>query len=94
MHLQAVNEQYFGKGKHGDGAAGAAEGDYHSEDDIEMVHKLGYDIDRTRTRTRATYVPSADAVRNGLRPGDVGYDGYDLHLFEGVFPEEDAKGKR
>ena len=26
--------------------------------------------------------------RGGLRPGDVGYDGYDLGLFEGVF--EDA----
>eukprot|EP01035_Chromulina_nebulosa_P017245 gene17245-22773_t len=22
-------------------------------------------------------------VRNGLKPGDVGYDGYDLHLFDG-----------
>jgi hypothetical protein len=29
-----------------------------------------------------------NAVRNGLRPGDVGYDGYDLHLFDGVFEEE------
>jgi ATP/ADP translocase len=28
------------------------------------------------------------AVRNGLRPGDVGYDGYDLKLFEGVFEGE------
>jgi len=26
--------------------------------------------------------------RNGLRPGDVGYDGYDPQLFDGVFPEE------
>lgn len=27
--------------------------------------------------------------RRGLKPGDVGYDGYDLRLFEGVFEEED-----
>jgi AAA family ATP:ADP antiporter len=27
-------------------------------------------------------------VRNGLRPGDVGYDGYDLKLFEGVFDDD------
>lgn len=26
-------------------------------------------------------------IRNGLKPGDVGYDGYDLHLFDGVFDE-------
>ena len=25
--------------------------------------------------------------RNGRKPGDVGYDGYDLHLFEGVFED-------
>lgn len=34
-------------------------------------------------------------IRNGLRPGDVGYDGYDLHLFDGVFEEDeedDIKG--
>jgi hypothetical protein len=27
--------------------------------------------------------------RKGLLPGDVGYDGYDLHLFEGVFSSDD-----
>jgi hypothetical protein len=27
--------------------------------------------------------------RNGLYPGDVGYDGYDLHLFDGVFTDDD-----
>lgn len=27
---------------------------------------------------------------NGLRPGDVGYSGYDPHLFEGVFDDEDG----
>jgi ATP:ADP antiporter, AAA family len=29
-------------------------------------------------------------VRNGLKPGDVGYDGYDLQLFDGVFDDEAA----
>lgn len=32
---------------------------------------------------------SALPERNGRRPGDVGYDGYDLHLFDGVFEEEE-----
>lgn len=27
-------------------------------------------------------------TRKGLKPGDVGYDGYDLHLFDGVFEED------
>lgn len=27
--------------------------------------------------------------RNGLYPGDVGYDGYDLHLFDGVFTDDE-----
>lgn len=88
VHLRAVNEQYFHYGEKID----AADGAYHSEDDVEMVQKLGYETDRARTRTtRAQHIPNADAVRNGLRPGDVGYDGYDLHLFEGVFPEEEEK---
>lgn len=30
---------------------------------------------------------------NGLKPGDVGYSGYDLQLFRGVWPEEDADGR-
>jgi hypothetical protein len=29
------------------------------------------------------------SVRRGLKPGDVGYDGYDLHLFDGVFEDGD-----
>jgi AAA family ATP:ADP antiporter len=29
------------------------------------------------------------AVRRGLRPGDVGYDGYSLELLEGVFDNDD-----
>lgn len=29
------------------------------------------------------------SVRRGLKPGDVGYDGYDLHLFDGVFEDAD-----
>jgi ATP/ADP translocase len=43
-----------------------------------------------RVRSQAQYPDRNDpaAVRNGLRPGDVGYDGYDLHLFEGVFEED------
>lgn len=30
---------------------------------------------------------------NGLKPGDVGYSGYDLQLFDGVWPDEDKDGK-
>lgn len=30
--------------------------------------------------------------RNGVLPGDVGYDGYDMHLFEGVFSSDDENG--
>ena len=33
-------------------------------------------------------------IRNGLIPGDVGYDGYDLHLFEGVFPDDDENSNK
>ena len=32
-------------------------------------------------------------VRNGLKPGDVGYDGYDLHLFDGVFDDQEQSVK-
>jgi hypothetical protein len=40
-------------------------------------------------RGRSSLQHSTEMVeRGGLRPGDVGYDGYDLGLFEGVF--EDA----
>ena len=28
-------------------------------------------------------------VRNGLKPGDVGYDGYDLNHYDGVFEREE-----
>jgi AAA family ATP:ADP antiporter len=35
-----------------------------------------------------TYDIDSLPVRNGLRPGDVGYDGYDLKLFEGVFEDD------
>jgi len=31
-------------------------------------------------------------VRKGLRPGDVGYDGYNLGLFEGVFDDSTMPG--
>ena len=34
-----------------------------------------------------------DNIRNGLRPGDVGYDGYDLHLFNGVYSSDDDNNK-
>jgi hypothetical protein len=30
-------------------------------------------------------------TRNGLNPGDVGYDGYNLKLFEGVFDSNEVK---
>lgn len=33
-------------------------------------------------------------TRNGRKPGDVGYDGYDLQLFEGVFDDESGDGGR
>jgi len=65
---------------------------------IEMVStaRLGYPRDNLphstqRARSRGHYYPEALPVRNGLKPGDVGYDGYDLHLFEGVFDEETQK---
>lgn len=32
-------------------------------------------------------------VRNGLRPGDVGYDGYGLKHFEGVFDDDEERGE-
>ena len=32
-------------------------------------------------------------VIDGLKPGDVGYTGYDLKLFEGVFPEDEKSGE-
>jgi hypothetical protein len=32
-------------------------------------------------------------LRNGLKPGDVGYDGYDLHLFDGVFEDQEQTTK-
>ena len=32
-------------------------------------------------------------MRNGLKPGDVGYDGYDLHLFDGVFDDQEQNAK-
>ena len=32
-------------------------------------------------------------IRQGLKPGDVGYDGYDLHLFDGVFDDEEETAK-
>lgn len=83
MHLHSINEKYF-KGDDN----GGLDDESHGGDDIEMVQKLDYEMDRTRTRTRASYVPGPSAVRNGLRPGEVGYGGYDLHLFEGVFPED------
>ena len=33
-------------------------------------------------------------IRNGLRPGDVGYDGYDLDLFKGVFVDDDEEEEK
>eukprot|EP00597_Dinobryon_sp_UTEXLB2267_P000499 CAMPEP_0170059058 /NCGR_PEP_ID=MMETSP0019_2-20121128/1465_1 /TAXON_ID=98059 /ORGANISM="Dinobryon sp., Strain UTEXLB2267" /LENGTH=265 /DNA_ID=CAMNT_0010264187 /DNA_START=837 /DNA_END=1634 /DNA_ORIENTATION=+ len=42
------------------------------------------------TAVAVTYAVDRDGpIRNGLRPGDVGYDGYDLQLFEGVFEDDD-----
>jgi hypothetical protein len=31
-------------------------------------------------------------IIDGLKPGDVGYSGYDLHLFKGVFEDDDQQG--
>jgi len=32
-------------------------------------------------------------MRNGLKPGDVGYDGYDLHFFEAVFSDDEENNE-
>jgi AAA family ATP:ADP antiporter len=70
--------------------------DKQSGEDIEMAGVNSFSSSSgTRSgpqgRLRTVAYPDRNdpnAVRNGLRPGDVGYDGYDLHLFEGVFEED------
>jgi hypothetical protein len=44
-----------------------------------------------RSYSNSVYGDGELLVRNGLRPGDVGYDGYDLKLFEGVFDEDEQQ---
>jgi len=59
-----------------------------------------HSIEMTTTRTISGVSPPPGSLhrkhylstlpeRGGKKPGEVGYDGYDLQLFEGVFPEDE-----
>ena len=54
-----------------------------NEDDDDVGMELN-SLKNSAAPTKSYY--DSLPIRNGLRPGDVGYDGYDMHLFEGVFP--------
>lgn len=56
--------------------------------DVVEEQLISSSINRRLRRTITGKTPELP-MRNGLLPGEVGYDGYDLHLFDGVEFESD-----
>jgi ATP:ADP antiporter, AAA family len=78
-HIYHVNEN-FEAGYKKQRNTNCSESSYSSE--LELSNNTG------RTSKLTSLMESGVILRNGLKPGEVGYDGYDLHLFEGVFEED------
>jgi len=58
-------------------------GDYNQEEKAKKENEI-----KTKSSSLSIHGSVELPERRGLRPGDVGYDGYDLRLFEGVFEDE------
>ena len=90
-HNYYPHETYSGANDMHTETRGRSHGETNLVSDIEMTH-LSQERAPPSTRVpgKGKYYPESLPVRSGVKPGEVGYGGYDLHLFEGVFEEENA----